>query len=105
MKRAILIAMLLLASTACTKSIHLRPIPTLAGNGKAELRVELTYDRNNKLFVAVSGLKDGSYVIWTVPVNGEPVNVGRIRVEGGKGNIQTLTPLRKFTVMITQEEN
>jgi hypothetical protein len=105
MKRLVFLGLTLLATAACQKDIRLHALPALAGTGHASLRVVLTYDRNNMLTVSLSGVKDGRYVAWTTPVGGEAVNVGRIRVEGGKGKIETLTPLRKFTVMITEEEN
>jgi hypothetical protein len=104
MKRVFLLGMLL-AVAGCQKDIRLHAIPALAGSGHASVRVALTYDRNNLLTVSLSGVKDGRYVAWTTPAAGDPVNVGQIRVEGGKGKIETLTPLRKFTVMITEEEN
>jgi hypothetical protein len=105
MKRILLLVLLSLAAAGCQKDIHLHALPALAGTGRADLRVVLTYDRNNILTVSLSGVKDGRYVAWTTPAGGDPVNVGQIRVEGGKGKIETLTPLRKFTVMITEEEN
>jgi hypothetical protein len=105
MRRLLFLAVVLLATAGCQKDIHLRALPALAGAGHANVRVVLTYDRNNLLTVSLSGVKDGRYVAWTTPANGDPVNVGQIRVEGGKGKIETLTPLRKFTVMITEEEN
>jgi hypothetical protein len=104
MKRVFLLGMLL-AVAGCQKDIRLHAIPALAGSGHASVRVALTYDRNNLLTVSLSGVKDGRYVAWTTPAAGDPVNVGQIRVEGGKGKIETLTPLRKFMVMITEEEN
>ena len=104
MKRAVLILALVLAATGCQKSIRLQPLPALGSSGKAELRVVLTYDRNNQLAVALSGVPNGRYVVWTTPSTGAPVNVGQIRVEAGKGAIATLTPLRQFNVMITREE-
>jgi len=105
-KRIALLALLSLAAAGCSKDIRLRAVPALAGGGHASLRVVLTYDRNNLLTVSLADVKDSRYVVWTTPApGGEPVNVGQIRVEGGKGKIETLTPLRKFTVMITEEEN
>ena len=106
MKRVILLMALLLAASGCKKEIRLRAMPALAGGGHAGVRVELTYDRNNKLTVTLAGVPDGRYVVWTTPAAtaGDPVNVGQIRVEAGKGKIETLTPLRKFKVMITAEE-
>ena len=104
MKRIFLLGMLL-AIAGCQKDIRLHAIPALAGSGHASVRVVLTYDRNNLLTISLSGVKDGRYVAWTIPPAGDPVSVGQIRVEGGKGKIETLTPLRKFAVMITEEEN
>jgi len=108
MKRVALIVVLLLAAAACKKEIHLRALPALTGGGKAAVRVVLTYDRNNALTIQLSGVQDGRYVAWTVPPGGDrvndAVNVGQIRVEGGKGSIATLTPLRKFTLLISREE-
>jgi hypothetical protein len=105
-KRIALLALLSMATAGCSKDVRLRAIPALAGSGHASVRVVLTYDRNNLLTVSLSGVKDSRYVVWTTPApGGEPVNVGQIRVEGGRGRIETLTPLRKFTVIITQEEN
>jgi hypothetical protein len=107
MKR-LLVALALLSMVACQKSIRLQSLPALGGNGQAALRVVLTYDRNNQLFVALSGVADGVYVAWTIPsgagASSAPVNVGQIRVAGGKGSIATLTPLRQFNVMITRED-
>ncbi len=106
MKRLFLLAFLSAATAGCSKDIRLRALPALAGSGHASVRVVLTYDRNNLLTASMSGVPDGRYVVWTTPAaGGEPVNVGQIRIEGGKGKIETLTPLRKFTVMITAEEN
>ncbi len=100
----ILVAVILFAAAGCSKGIRLRAIPALAGSGKAVVGVVLTYDRNNQLSIVLSGVKDDRYVAWTTPPGGEPVNVGQIRVESGMGRIDTLTPLRKFTLMITREE-
>jgi hypothetical protein len=102
------VALGLLVASGCSKDIRLHAIPSLAGSGHATVRVVLTYDRNNVLTVTLSGMKDGRYVVWTSPSgdpSAVPVNVGQIRVEGGKGKIQTLTPLRKFTLLITEEDN
>jgi hypothetical protein len=105
MKRLLFLGLVLLATAGCQKDIHLRALPALAGTGHASVKVVLTYDRNNLLTISLSGVKDGRYVAWTTPTGGDPVNVGQIRVEGGKGKIETLTPLRKFSAMITEEEN
>ena len=108
MKRLLLVALLVLTAGGCKKDIHLRALPSVSGGGKADLRVVLTYDRNNVLTVTLTSVHDGRYVVWTVPQGGDhtndAVNVGQIRVEGGKGKIATLTPLRKFTLFITTEE-
>lgn len=111
MKRAIAAATCLLLLVACKHDVRLQTLPALKG-GSAKLRVVLTYDRNNTLEVNVAGAlapeSYGSqftrYVVWT-EVSGAPaVNVGQIRVENGKGKLQTLTPLRRFGVLITVEE-
>ena len=106
---------LLLGVGACSRGIRLQAVPGLplaGGSGRASLRVELTYDRNNTLEVRLTavpppesyGAQYTRYVVWTQPPGGVAVNVGQIRVEQGRGSLQTLTPLRRFHLLITAEE-
>ena len=116
MKRAIvmmiaaaLIAVLTL--TACKRDVRLQMLPALKG-GNAGVSVVLTYDRNNNVQVRLSGVQPPEsfgpqytrYVVWTEAGGGAPVNVGQIRVENGKGLLLTLTPFRRFGILITVEE-
>ncbi len=107
-------ALILLACAGCRKNIRLQALPALQG-GQGTLRVTLTYDRNNILEVRLTGVKPPEsfgpqytrYVVWTEVAGaaGPAVNVGQIRVEApGTGSLNTLTPLRRFHVLITVEE-
>ena len=51
MRQILLLSFLLLAG--CAKQIKFQALP-LAGSGKATVRVELTYNRNNTLRVKIS---------------------------------------------------
>lgn len=111
MKRAAITAACLLLLTACKRDVRLQALPALKG-GNAGIRVVLTYDRNNMLAVQLSGVQAPEsfgpqftrYVVWTEASGAAPVNVGQIRVANGKGMLQTLTPLRRFGILITVEE-
>jgi len=111
MKRAAAVAACLLLLAACKRDVRLQALPALKG-GNAGIRVVLTYDRNNTLEVNLSNVQAPEtfgpqytrYVVWTEVSGAAPVNVGQIRVEGGKGKLQTLTPLRRFGILITLEE-
>ena len=109
--RLLLACALALALTACSRNLRLNPLPAARG-GQASLRVQLTYDRNNMLFLKIEGPDPSAYgpaytryVVW-VATSGRAgaVNVGQVRVEGGKGGIQTLSPRRKFFLFVTVEE-
>ncbi len=101
----------MLALTGCARNIKLNPLPAARG-GQATLRVELTYDRNDKIILKVQGPEPSAYgpaftryVVWVAtPDRAHVINVGQVRVENGKGEIQTLTPLRKFHLFLTVEE-
>ena len=105
----LLISVLLLAG--CGKTIRLKPLPVAKG-GEATVRVELTYNRNDQILVKVSGPEPSAYgsnytryVVWVAtPDRTQVANVGQIRVEGGKGELRTVTPLRKFHLFLTVEE-
>lgn len=108
------IAALLAASvllSGCSRAVRLRPLAAAKG-GEASVRVELTYDRNDKLTIRISGPDPSAYganytryVAWVAtPDRSHAVNVGQIRMAGNKGEIQTLTPLRKFHFFISVEE-
>jgi hypothetical protein len=104
--------LLALLAAGCSKSVRLRPLQ-LAGNGKGNVKVELTYDRNNRLDLKLTDLPDPSsiqpgytrYVLWVAdPDRGNPVNTGQLRVDDKKtAKIQTLTPRRKYVLFITAE--
>ena len=95
----------------CKRDIRLQALPALQG-GQASLRVVLTYDRNNTLDLRLTDVRAPEsyggpytrYVAWAQPSAGVAVNVGQIRVEQGKGRLWTLTPLRRFYLLITVEE-
>jgi hypothetical protein len=114
LKRAFAVAaclLIFLTMAACKRDVRLQRVPPLIA-GDAGIRVVLTYDRNNTLELRLSnvqppesfGAQYTRYVVWTETAGAPPVNVGQIRVEGGKGKMQTLTPLRRFGVLITVEE-
>lgn len=96
----------------CSRNLRLKVLPAAKG-GSASVRVQLTYDRNNVIQIKLQGPDPAAYgpnytryVVWVAsPDRTQMTNVGQIRVEGGKGEIQTLTPLRKFHLFITVEEN
>ncbi len=105
----ILTAALLLSG--CGHNVRLKPSP-LAKGGDVHVRVELTYNRNDQLKIKVKapnpsvyGANYTRYVAWVAtPDRARVVNVGQIRVEKGKGELETLTPLRKFHLFLTVEE-
>lgn len=106
-----LVFALLGALAACKRDIRLRALPALSA-GSAGFRVVLTYDRNNTLDVRLTGVpapesfgaESTRDVVWTQPPGGTAVNVGQIRVENGRGSVATLTPLRRFQLLITVEQ-
>jgi hypothetical protein len=112
MRRAALLLAGCLVLAGCRHDLRLKALPALQGGGGATLRVVLTYDRNNTLEVQLSGVQLAEsygpqhtrYVVWAQPAGGAAVNVGQVRVEAGKGKLQTLTPFRKFHVFLTVEE-
>lgn len=116
MKKASLVFALisLLALAACRKHLRLEAVPGLPvqATGSADARVVLTYDRNDNIHVHLAGVpapesfgaRYTRYVVWTQPPGGKAVNVGQIRVENGRGSLETLTPLRRFQLFITVEE-
>ncbi len=105
----ILAGTLLLAG--CGKTVKLRSLPVTKG-GEATVRVELTYNRNDKLKIKVKAPNPSAYgpnytryVAWVAtPDRAQVINVGQIRVENGKGELETVTPLRKFHLFLTVEE-
>ena len=106
---SILTATLLLGG--CGRTVQLKPLP-LAKGGEVTVRVELTYNRNDRLKIKVKapnpsayGANYTRYVAWVAtPDRAQVINVGQIRVENGKGELQTVTPLRKFHLFLTVEE-
>ena len=101
----------LIFAAARKRDVRLQALPALKG-GRASVRVELTYDRNNTMDIRLRGVKAPEsygaqytrYVAWAQAPGGAPVNVGQIRVEQGQGSLRTLTPLRRFQLLITVEE-
>lgn len=77
------------------------------------MKVELTYDRNNRLDVKLTQLRPPSavqpqftrYVLWVTDEDrANPVNTGQLRVdEHNVAKLQTLTPRRKYRLLITAE--
>ena len=109
MRQILLLSVLLLAG--CAKDIKFQALP-LASSGKAAVRVELTYNRNDTLRVKISNAPEPStlnprytrYVLWVATTDRQSiVNAGQLRVENGKAELMTLTPLRKFILSITAE--
>lgn len=110
---AILLALALaLLSAACSKSVPLKPTQ-LAGRSKGTVKVELTYDRNNRLDLKLTDLpQPGSlqpqftrYVLWVADAGrGNPVNTGQLRVDDRReAKITTLTPRRRYVLFVTAE--
>jgi len=95
----------------CARNIKLKPLPAAKG-GSASVKVELTYNRNDQVTIklqapepAAYGPEFTAYVAWVGTPDGKhAINVGRIRVEGGKGQLVTVTPLRKFLLFLTVEK-
>ena len=114
LRRSTLTTLLLLAALAvgCSKSVPLKPTQ-LIGAGSGSVKVELTYDRNNRLDLKLTNLPEPSsiqpeftrYVLWVADSTGQnPVNTGQLRVDDKKAaKIQTLTPRRKYKLFITAE--
>jgi hypothetical protein len=109
---ALVLLLLAVITAGCAKRVRFRPL-TLAGEGMATARVELTYDRNNTLEVKLSGVPEPAalnpgytrYVLWAAtPDRLHVVNVGQLRVdEEMNAELNTLTPLRSFILFITAE--
>ena len=106
-----MIATVAMCGFGCAKQVRLNPLP-LAQSGTANARIELTYNRNDAILLKLSHVPDPAalnpkytcYVAWVAtPDQRYVINVGRLRVEKGKAEISTLTPLRKFTILITAE--
>jgi hypothetical protein len=101
-----------LLAMGCAKNVSLAALP-LAQSGKANVKVELTYDRNNTLEVKLEEVPEPSslkaeytrYVLWAAtPDRQHVVNIGQLRVdEKKKAAIKTLTPFREFRLFITAE--
>ena len=109
--RFLLLGTILIAG-GCTRRMQFSPLAAARG-GEATVQVELTYDRNNTLLIEMSNVPDPAilnaaytrYVLWVAtPDRQTIVNAGQIRVtEDRSAKIQTLTPLRDFTLFITAE--
>ncbi len=101
---------LCLALAACSRKVHLKPLPAAKG-GSVAVQVQLTYNRNDQIQIDISAPEPAAYgaaytryVAWVAtPDNAQVVNVGQIRVEGGKGRLITITPLHKFRLFLTVE--
>lgn len=101
---------LCLVLAACARKVNLKPLPAAKG-GSVAVRVQLTYDRNDQIQIEIKGPEPAAYgasytryVAWVVATdNSQVINVGQIRVEGGKGRLITITPLRKFRLFLTVE--
>ena len=95
----------------CAKRVGFTALPP-ARSGKATAKIELTYNRNDALEIKLSGVPDPAsiknnytcYVLWVAtPDQKNVTNAGGIRVEAGKASLVTLTPQRKFLLLITAE--
>lgn len=113
MRKSILLLMLavLISAAGCAKRARFNSLP-LARSGTAEVRIELTYNRNNAIIVQLSKVPDPSelnskytrYVLWVAtPDRRHVINVGQLRVENNKADLRTLTPLHRFILFITAE--
>ncbi len=104
----------LIWTLGCAKKVRFTPLP-LAKDATANVRVQLTYDRNNVLQAKFSKLPEPStinpkysiYVLWVAaPDRKNAVNVGRIRVdEQHNAKLETLTPRRDFMLFVTAESD
>jgi hypothetical protein len=109
---AVIAGVAALVSFGCNKQVKFRPLP-LAGGATAQVKVQLTYDRNNTLEVTIENAPQPSaikpeytrYVLWAAtPDRQRTVNAGQLRVDDNKAaKITTLTPLRNFVLFITAE--
>ena len=103
---------LVMLAAGCSKSVDLKPTQ-IAGTGKGTVKIELTYDRNNRLDLKLSDLPEPAslqpqfsrYVLWVAdPDRKNPVNTGQLRVDDQRAaKIQTLTPRRKYILFVTAE--
>ena len=109
---ALTLAVPALFVAGCAKRVPFNSLP-LARAGTANVRIELTYDRNNILEVKLSKVPDPfalndkftRYVLWVAtPDRQHVINAGQLRVdEKNRANMKTLTPLRRFILFITAE--
>jgi hypothetical protein len=77
-----------------------------------KVKVANLKDGNTKVKVEVDHLAPPAlasevataYVVWIKPENGAPQNVGILNVDSNrKGSLDTKTPFKEFTVMVTLE--
>ena len=80
-----------------------------AAIGKVKVANEKDGNTDVKVMVEhlalADNLKDQStYVVWIKPDNGAPQNVGILQVgKDRKGSLETKTPFKEFTIMVTAE--
>ena len=110
--RAVLIALLLAATTGCASTYMLRPSDrTPAATGKIKAKAD--ENGNRELKVQVKHLPPPSnleqtmrtFVVWLRP-NADVSfrNVGQLRLNDDRsGELSTTTPLRSFEVLVTAE--
>lgn len=103
--------LLLFALAGCARNVKLKPLPAAKGGG-FDVKVSLTFNRNDQIEVKVHGPDPSEYgpnftryVAWVKSPDGSYINnAGQIRMEKGKGDLITVTPLRKFYLFVTVEE-
>jgi hypothetical protein len=102
-----------LVLSACAKRVPFTALP-IVHSVTASAKVTLTFDRNNSLEVVLKNVPEPSalssrltrYVLWTSTADGQHItNIGQLRVDKNKAGIKTLTPLRRFGLVITAEES
>jgi hypothetical protein len=101
-----------LAAAGCAKNVKLAALP-MARGGSAEVKVELTYDRNNTIELKLGNVPEPStlkpeytrYVLWAATPDKQRVtNIGQLRLDDEQNaEITTLTPLRSFVLLVTAE--
>lgn len=111
---AVPILLLLLVGCGC-RGITLKPKPTaVAPAAKPNIEIEQDKNGNARIEVEVEHLapperlesEDSIYVLWAVGTKGQNMNLGRLTVDRDRrGALVTKTPLRKFRLILTAEQN
>jgi hypothetical protein len=109
---AVVVALCLALLSGCARRLRLDPLPAARG-GRVDVRVELTYNRNDKLEIKMEAPDPSTYgpdytryVAWVAtPDRAHVSNVGQIRInQRGRGELNAKTALRSFWLYLTVEQ-